>query len=122
MRKVVMSIALVGLILGAAISTQVGLFVVQTSAAQAGEMAGVVQATLADTGAMYDDGGGVVYVLTRASDMQFIDSPQAICRRQFARDNDACQGLVQGWIMRESRVLAILPYSEALWLMASNGR
>lgn len=56
-----------------------------------------------------DEVGGVVYLMTRASDMRFIDSPDAICRRQFYRNNDACHGLVKAWIMRESRVLATLP-------------
>lgn len=120
MRKVLMSIALVGLILGAALSTQVGLFVVQTTSAHAADGAGATPAAVMPP-PVPGSAAGVVYLMTRASDMQFIDSPEAICRRQFDHDNDACRGLVKGWIMRESRVLVTLPYSEALWRMASGG-
>jgi hypothetical protein len=117
MRKVLMSIALVGLVLGVAVTTQVGLFVVQPAGAS-DQPAGLtpVSAVQIDS-----DPVGMVYLLTRASDMHFIDSPDAICKREFDRDNDGCRGLVRGWVMRESRVLATLPYSEALWRIASSG-
>ncbi|WP_404384953.1 hypothetical protein [Caenispirillum salinarum] len=119
MRKVLMSMALTGLILGVALSTQVGLFVVQPSAAPS--VPDGLTSVSAPVAKPAEAPVGMVYLLTRASDMRFLDSPDAICRRQFDRDNDACRGLVQGWVMRESRVLATLPYSEALWRMASGG-
>ncbi|EKV30166.1 hypothetical protein C882_4566 [Caenispirillum salinarum AK4] len=121
MRKVLMSMALTGLILGVALSTQVGLFVVQPRPAEAAGAAGGLTPVSAERAKPAETPAGMVYLMTRAADMRFLDSPDAICRRQFDRDNDACRGLVQGWVMRESRVLATLPYSEALWRMASGG-
>lgn len=112
MRKVLMTLVLGMVVLCAAVTTQVGLLVVPADAATP------VRPAAANAHATDVAGAGAVYLVTRAADMRFVDSAEAICQRQFAAAGSGCRGLVRGWIMRESRVLAELPYSEALWRMA----
>lgn len=111
MRKALMTVvAVVALALAVAV-TQVGLFVVPAGASVAASPSGA-------SGAVPS---GMVYVVTRGADMRFVDSADAICRRQFFQTDEGCRGLVRGWVMRETRVLAELPYSETLWRVAAGG-
>lgn len=109
MRKALMTAVAVVAVLVAVAVTQVGFFVVPAGAAT----------TAAGKGATVD--GGTVLVVTRGADMRFVDSADAICRRQFAQADEGCRGLVRSWVMREVRVLARLPYSEALWRLTATG-
>lgn len=111
MRKVLMTLGLTVVVLCVAVTTQVGLFVVPAGATTD------VQTVSSGTSPAWTE--GVVYLVTREADMRFVDSADAICERQFAASDSDCRGIVRGWIMRESRVLAELPYSEALWRMAN---
>lgn len=127
MRKVLMTLVFAVLVLAAAVSTQVGFFVVPAGASVHAHLpeAKLVPVDMAATPAAEARGeadDGVVYLITRAADMRFVDSADAICRRQFADSDVGCRTLVRGWVMRESRVLVTLPYSEALWRMTATGR
>ncbi|WP_141415043.1 hypothetical protein [Caenispirillum bisanense] len=104
MRKALMTVVIVLALVVAVAVTQVGVFVVPAGAAVT---------------ASEPVGPGTVYIVTRGADMRFVDSADAICRRQFAQSDEGCRGLVRNWVMRETRVLAELPYSETLWRVAA---
>ena len=111
MRKIlVTAVAMVALVVAVAV-TQVAVFVVPAGAS----------VTPAATAAPSDTAAGMVYIVTRGADMRFVDSADAICQRQFSRPDEGCRGLVRSWVMRETRVLAELPYSETLWRVAAGG-
>lgn len=115
MRKMLMTVAAVVALMVAVAVTQVAVFVVPAGASVATVRpapAGTDAGTAAD---------GMVYIVTRGADMRFVDSADAICQRQFSRPDEGCRGLVRSWVMRETRVLAELPYSETLWRVAAGG-
>ncbi|GAA0585978.1 hypothetical protein [Caenispirillum bisanense] len=115
MRAFLMTVAAVVALVVAVAVTQVAVFVVPAGASVA--TASTARADVA-AGAAPD---GMVYIVTRGADMRFVDSADAICRRQFSRPDEGCRGLVRSWVMRETRVLAELPYSETLWRVAAGG-
>lgn len=113
MRKALMTaVAVLALVVAVAV-TQVGVFVVPAGATIVG-----IQpvSSLPESPAP-----GTVYIVTRGADMRFVDSADAICRREFFQSDEGCRGLVRNWVMRETRVLAELPYSETLWRLAAGG-
>lgn len=63
---------------------------------------------------------GVTLWVWRSGQMNFIDSPDAICERASGGVSLLCRGVVLG-AMRD-RVIARLPYSETIYLWSTGGR
>lgn len=63
---------------------------------------------------------GVTLWVWRSGQMNFFDSPDAICNRASGGVSLLCRGIVLG-TMRD-RVIARLPYSETIYLWSTGGR
>lgn len=59
---------------------------------------------------------GVTVVITRLDNVNFIDSPDAICERRMGGVSLLCRGMVAGRVASEADILLRLPY--ARWLYA----
>ncbi|MDW9478605.1 hypothetical protein GOB57_07800 [Sinorhizobium meliloti] len=58
---------------------------------------------------------GVTVVITRLENVNFIDSPDAICERRMGGVSLLCRGMVAGRVASEADILMRLPYSSLLY-------
>lgn len=64
---------------------------------------------------------GKTIVVTKLTNVKFIDSADAICERTAGGVSILCRGLVLARIAEESRILLRLPYNEQLYLLSTGG-
>lgn len=65
---------------------------------------------------------GQTLIITRKGNLNFIDSADGICERMQGGVSLLCRLMVMGMIAKESTIIARLPYSEALYLISTDGR
>jgi hypothetical protein len=88
------------LVLGALLSTQITLFVVQP------------------IGAVPE---GRTLIISRLTNARFIDSADAMCGRIQGSVNLLCRMAVMGRVLDQASIFARLPYSETLYSMSTGG-
>lgn len=64
---------------------------------------------------------GRTVIVTRLTNVQFIDSADAICQRTMGGVSLLCRGVVLGRIAEEGNILLRLPYSKQLYLWSTGG-
>lgn len=65
---------------------------------------------------------GRTVIITRLTNLNFVDSADAVCERKLGGVSLFCRGAVMGRIAHESRVLLRLPYSETLYSISTGGK
>ncbi|WP_076858179.1 hypothetical protein [Bradyrhizobium mercantei] len=65
---------------------------------------------------------GRTVVITRLTNLNFIDSADAVCDRKLGGVSLLCRGVVMGKVAKEARILARLPYSETLYTISTGGK
>src|ERR1700737_3799281 len=65
---------------------------------------------------------GRTLVITRLTNMNFIDSADAICGRKMGGVSLLCRAAVMGRVGEQSSTLLRLPYSEMLYTFTRGGR
>ncbi len=65
---------------------------------------------------------GKTLVILRLNKSKFIDSPDAMCERINGGVNLLCRAMVMGAVVKKSKILMRLPYSESLYLMSTGGK
>ena len=99
-KKTIVVILLVVLVVAGLGSTQITVFVIQP------------------IGAVPD---GRTLVISRLNQGKLVDSADGMCERIQGSVNLLCRGLVLGQVGKNATVYARLPYSEALYLLSTNG-
>ena len=61
-------------------------------------------------------------IITRLSNTEFIDSPDAICERIQGGVSLMCRGIVLATVIENSTVLGRLPYSSWLYEISTGGK
>lgn len=64
---------------------------------------------------------GRTIVITRLTNVRFIDSADAVCEREMGGVSLLCRGAVMGQVAEEATILARLPYMDWLYLMSTGG-
>ena len=64
---------------------------------------------------------GVTAVIWRTDKTKFIDSADAICKREFGKVNLLCRGATLAALARRDEPLLRLPYSKALYSWSTGG-
>jgi hypothetical protein len=65
---------------------------------------------------------GRTIVMLRLENIQFIDSPDAVCERLQGGVNLLCRAAVLGGVAENATVIANWPYSESLYLISTGGK
>lgn len=65
---------------------------------------------------------GRTVIITRLSNTEFIDSPDAICERIQGGVSLMCRGIVLATVIENSTVLGRLPYSSWLYEISTGGK
>jgi hypothetical protein len=65
---------------------------------------------------------GRTIVMRRTGNLKFIDSADAVCERETGSVTLLCRGAILGSVADSDRILAKLPYSEALYSMSTGGK
>ncbi|MGK7344384.1 MAG: hypothetical protein ACNS63_01075 [Candidatus Nitrospinota bacterium M3_3B_026] len=65
---------------------------------------------------------GKTLIISRLNKTNFIDSPDAMCKRIQGGVNLLCRGMVLGAIGEKATIYLRLPYSETLYLVSTNGQ
>jgi len=65
---------------------------------------------------------GRTVILRRTGNLQFIDSADAVCEREAGGVTLLCRAAIMGSVAGSDRILAKLPYSEALYSISTNGK
>jgi len=65
---------------------------------------------------------GRTLVISRLTNLHFVDSPDAVCERIQGGVNLLCRGMVMGKVASEAKILLRLPYSKTLDRMSTGGR
>lgn len=65
---------------------------------------------------------GRTVLMTRLNKTNFIDSPDGMCDRMQGGVSLLCRGMTMGAVLEKSTILARLPYSEALYLISTDGK
>jgi hypothetical protein len=65
---------------------------------------------------------GRTLVITRLTNMNFIDSADAICDRKMGGVSLLCRAAVMGRVAETSAILIRLPYSEMLYSISTGGK
>ncbi|TKV71656.1 hypothetical protein FDV58_39240 [Bradyrhizobium elkanii] len=65
---------------------------------------------------------GRTVVITRLTNLNFVDSADAVCDRKLGGVSLLCRGAVMGKVAKEARILVRLPYSETLYSISTGGK
>ncbi|WP_246786860.1 hypothetical protein [Bradyrhizobium sp. USDA 3458] len=65
---------------------------------------------------------GRTVVITRLTNLHFIDSADAFCDRKMGGVSLLCRGAVIGKVTKEASILLRLPYSAALYSISTGGK
>lgn len=65
---------------------------------------------------------GRTVVITRLTNLNFVDSADAVCDRKLGGVSLLCRGVVMGKVAKEARILVRLPYSETLYSISTGGK
>lgn len=65
---------------------------------------------------------GRTVVITRLTNLNFIDSADAFCDRKMGGVSLLCRGAVLGRVGQEAKILLRLPYSETLYGISTGGK
>ena len=65
---------------------------------------------------------GRTVIITRLTNMKFIDSSDSICQRLQGGVSLLCRGVVLGQVLKESTILLKLPYSKFLYRISTDGK
>jgi hypothetical protein len=65
---------------------------------------------------------GRTVIITRLTNMNFVDSADAICDRKLGGVSLLCRGVVLGRVAKESSILLRFPYSETLYSLSTGGK
>lgn len=65
---------------------------------------------------------GRTVILRRTGNLQFIDSADAVCEREAGGVTLLCRAAIMGSVASGGRIIARLPYSEALYSISTNGK
>jgi hypothetical protein len=65
---------------------------------------------------------GRTVVITRLTNLNFIDSADAFCERKLGRVSLLCRGAVMGRVVKEATILLRLPYSQTLYSISTGGK
>jgi hypothetical protein len=65
---------------------------------------------------------GRTVIITRLTNVNFIDSADAICARRMGGVNLLCRGAVIARVLNESTIIARLPYSSLLYGISTSGK
>jgi hypothetical protein len=65
---------------------------------------------------------GRTVIMKRTGKLQFIDSADAVCEREAGGVTLLCRAAILGSIGNSDKILARLPYSEALYSISTDGK
>jgi hypothetical protein len=65
---------------------------------------------------------GRTVIITRLTNMKFIDSADAICDRKLGGVSLLCRGIVLGRVAKDPSIILRLPYSETLYSISTGGK
>jgi hypothetical protein len=65
---------------------------------------------------------GRTVVIARLTNMNFVDSADAVCDRKLGGVSILCRAAVLGRVAEESSILLRLPYSETLYSISTGGK
>jgi hypothetical protein len=65
---------------------------------------------------------GRTVIMKRAGDLQFIDSADAVCEREAGSVTLLCRAAILASVADSDKILARLPYSEALYSISTGGK
>lgn len=65
---------------------------------------------------------GKTAIILRLNKTNFIDSPDALCERIQGGVSLLCRGATLAGVLKKSKILMRLPYSESLYLISTNGK
>jgi hypothetical protein len=65
---------------------------------------------------------GRTIIMLRTGKLRFIDSADAVCEREMGGVSLLCRGTIMGSVAGSDRILARLPYSEALYSLSTDGK
>jgi hypothetical protein len=65
---------------------------------------------------------GKTVVIPRLSNMEFIDSPDAMCERIQGGVSLLCRGMAISAVLQNSTILLRLPYSSSLYQISTGGK
>jgi hypothetical protein len=65
---------------------------------------------------------GRTVVITRLTNMNFVDSADAVCDRKLGGVSILCRATVLGRVGEQSTILLRLPYSETLYSISTGGK
>ena len=65
---------------------------------------------------------GRTVVITRLTNMNCVDSADAVCDRKFGGVSILCRVAVLGRVAKETSILLRLPYSETLYRISTGGK
>jgi hypothetical protein len=65
---------------------------------------------------------GRTVVITRLTNMNFVDSADAVCDRKLGGVSILCRAAVLGRVAKDSSILLRLPYSETLYSISTGGK
>ena len=64
---------------------------------------------------------GRTLVITRLTNLKFIDSANAFCNREMGYVNLLCRGVVLGKVAEEAKIVLRLPYNQWLYKVSTGG-
>lgn len=64
---------------------------------------------------------GKTVVILRLNKTEFIDSPDAMCMRIQGGVSLLCRGITMAGVIKNTKILARLPYSDWLYLVSTDG-
>lgn len=65
---------------------------------------------------------GKTVIILRLNKTEFIDSPDAICERIQGSVSLLCRGITLGTVVKNTKILARLPYMDWLYLISTDGK
>lgn len=65
---------------------------------------------------------GRTVIVTRLTNVNFIDSADGICERKMGGVSVLCRGMVIARVMKEATILGRLPYSSLLYGVSTGGK
>jgi ascorbate-specific PTS system EIIC-type component UlaA len=65
---------------------------------------------------------GRTILISRLTNLHFIDSPDGVCGREMGGVSLLCRGMVAGRVAEKATVYARLPYSAALYNISTGGK
>ncbi|KQP39450.1 MULTISPECIES: hypothetical protein [unclassified Methylobacterium] len=65
---------------------------------------------------------GRTVIISRLTNLNFIDSPDAFCEREMGNVNLLCRGMVAGRVASQATIIARLPYSSMLYGISTRGK